>query len=56
VKNKNKHYTKLSKSFPKIAIRQIIKNPLILDEDTHLIYAPKSITLVSRSPSFDLQR
>ncbi|CAD8179469.1 unnamed protein product [Paramecium pentaurelia] len=56
VKNKHKHFQKLSKTFPKIAIKQIIKNPLILDEDTQLIYAPKTITLVSHSPSFDLQR
>lgn len=41
---------------PKIALKQIIKNPLILDEDTQIIYAPRSIVLISQTPIFDLQR
>lgn len=37
---------------PKIPIVEIMKNPLILDEDTDTIYIPKAICLISREPYF----
>ncbi|EAR90388.3 DENN (AEX-3) domain protein (macronuclear) [Tetrahymena thermophila SB210] len=58
IKNDQKYNNKkqLSKCLPKIPIQQIIKNPLILDEDTDTIYIPKAICLISRLPFFQSQR
>jgi len=50
LKNDNTYKKKLalSKCMPKIPIVEIMKNPLILDEDTDTIYVPKAVCLVSR--------
>ncbi|KAL4500587.1 hypothetical protein ABPG72_003011 [Tetrahymena utriculariae] len=58
IKNDQKYTSKkqVCKSIPKIPIGQIIKNPLILDEDTDVIYIPKAICLISRLPFFQCQR
>ena len=39
-----------------MSISSIIRNPLILNDDTDLIYVPKAISLISRIPVFDLQK
>ncbi|EAR90389.1 DENN (AEX-3) domain protein (macronuclear) [Tetrahymena thermophila SB210] len=58
IKNDYKYTSKkqVCKSIPKIPVGQIIKNPLILDEDTDVIYIPKAICLISRLPFFQCQR
>lgn len=39
-----------------MSLSSIIRNPLVLNDDTDLIYVPKSISLISRIPVFDLQK
>ena len=39
-----------------MSISSIIRNPLILHDEADLIYVPKTISLISRIPVFDLQK
>lgn len=39
-----------------MSISSIIRNPLVLNDETDMIYVPKSISLISRIPVFELQK
>ena len=41
---------------PKVSLNRLISNPLSLTNSATLILVPKSVSLISRLPIFDLQK
>lgn len=46
----------ISKPMPKVSLNRLISNPLSLTNSATLILVPKSVSLISRLPIFDLQK